>query len=96
MFKTIADVRYANQQLGHHWFDRSSMRFFNTTIESSLYGGRFFITSERMDPRHPKKYTVREALPTGEIKTVGEFHRMTSIEDARDAARNLARDGVLA
>lgn len=96
-FKSISDVRAANQAIGNHWFDKSSMRFFNTRIVSSLMtrgatkdhpGGRqVFITSERMDETRPLRYTIREALPNGEVDTIGEFQAYSSIEDAKDAIK---------
>jgi hypothetical protein len=93
-FKTIAEVRAANRAIDNHWFDRSTMRFFNCVIESKLYGGRFFVTSERMNLSDPKKYTIREALPSGDVRTVSGFRKFSFLEDARYMARHLA-DGSL-
>ena len=70
MFKTLAEVKAANKANGNYWFERSTMRFFNSVIESRLMDGGFFITSERMELTFPKRYTVREAMPDGDIKTV--------------------------
>ena len=33
----------------------------------------------------PKKYTVREVLEDGEIKTVGKFQEYGTLEDAKEA-----------
>lgn len=91
-YRTISDVRAANQSIGNDWFDRSSMRFFNTKIESGAVAihdeaGRptraRFITSERMDENHTRRYSIREAQPDGTIDTVGEFQGYST----RDAAR---------
>lgn len=86
-FKTLADVRAANQAIGNHWFDRATMRWWKTRIESSLRGGRFFITSEDefcIDGRRPRRvYSVREALPDGSIKT--HEHYLFDKDDAREA-----------
>jgi hypothetical protein len=87
MFKTMADVRAANKAIGNHWFEKSTMKFFNSRVESRLLGGRYFITSERRELTFPKRYTVREVLPDGGIKTVGEFQGYTLLEDAQIAAR---------
>lgn len=35
MFKTMADVRAANKAIGHHYFERSTMRFFDSRVDSS-------------------------------------------------------------
>lgn len=82
-FQTMAQVKFANKTLGNHWFEKSTMRFFNSVIESRLLRGRFFITSERMELNFPKRYTVREVLPNGDIKTVGTFQGYTDLELAR-------------
>lgn len=91
MFKTITDVRAANRASGQHWFSRKTMGFFNSRIESRLYGGRFFVTSERMELTMPKRYSVREALPDGDIKTVGNFQNFIFLDDARDLAKQCAK-----
>jgi hypothetical protein len=85
MFSTLAHVKQANKAIGNHWFERSTMRFFNSVIESRLLCGRFFITSERMELDFSKRYTVREVLESGEVKTVGEFQGYTDLELARIA-----------
>lgn len=92
MFKTISDVRQANRSIGNHFFDRSTMRFFDSRVESSLYAGRFFITSEKAGfSAYDRKFTIREALPSGEVKTVGNsFNKYHSIEDAREECKRLA------
>jgi hypothetical protein len=86
-YQTMADVKDANRRIGNHWFDRSTMRFFNTKIESGLIGGKYFITSERYDDDRPRLFTVRRADPDGTIDTVGEFQGYHSREDAREAIR---------
>lgn len=94
-YQTVADVRAANKAAGRYFFERATMRFFQSRIESTLYGGRYFITSEQCPGvGHARLYSVREALPDGEIGTVGEFQQYRHIEDAREAARRLARGGV--
>jgi hypothetical protein len=97
-FKTISGVKAANKELSAatgraYWFDRQAMRFFNTRIESPLYGGRYFITSEAMDERDPRRYAIREALPDGRIETVGGIQRFRHKEDARDEIKSLLKGG---
>lgn len=95
MFKTIADVRAANQDAGHHFFDRATMQFFASQVESVLYAGRYFVTSEaqpRGNGRGPRKGTVREVNEQGHVSTVGEFMGYASLVDARERARELARE----
>jgi hypothetical protein len=91
MFSTISDVRAANKTSGDFWFDRKTMRFFNSIIESKLYSGRYFITSERFEPSYPKRYSIREATGDGDVKTVGEFQRFHFKEDAQAEIRRLLK-----
>lgn len=71
-YRTIDDVRAANEEIGNHWFERGTMRFFKTRIESDLRGGKYFVTSEQ-GPDNVRKFSVRRADPDGTIDTVGEF-----------------------
>lgn len=91
-FDTISQVKAANKAIGNHWFDRGSMRFFNTKIESKLYGGRYFITSEQFvgsTGAGRRKYSIRYVNDDGSIDTVGEFNEMPGIELARYKVKRL-------
>jgi hypothetical protein len=94
VYRTIEDVKAANRSIGNHWFDRSTLRFFNCKIESGLIGGRYFITSERMELTMPKRYSVRIAKDDGTINTLGEFQQYYSIEDAREAIKKEMKNNV--
>ena len=77
-FETLTEIKNANTALGHHWFEKDSMRFFSSRISpATIYhrGGRtFFISSECQEPGvTPRRWNVREALPDGRINTLGEF-----------------------
>jgi hypothetical protein len=68
--------KYAESQPDGHWFDAGAIRFFKTRLPKHAYesdAGTFFLTSEE-DPGGDRRYTVREQLPDGDIKTVGPFH----------------------
>ena len=98
-FKTIADVRAANKAIGNNWFDRGTMKWWKSRIESSLIAGRYFITSEdefAIDGRQPKRiYAVREAQTDGSIKTLASH--LGCKEDAKDfIAAQKVRDCVAA
>jgi hypothetical protein len=92
-FRTISDVKAANKAAGLYFFERSTMRFFNSRIESPLYKGRYFITSERGSHDILRRYTIREVRPNGDIHTVGKFQGYNFKEDARDAIKNLPMIG---
>lgn len=100
-YATMADIRASNRQFGFHFFDRSTMRFFDSVVERGLYkgvGGVFFVTSEQFHgstESAPRKYTVRKFdTSTADIKTVGKFNTIRWLEDARTLARSYAKHGV--
>jgi hypothetical protein len=76
-YSDIDSIKYDARQNGSHFFDPSAMRFFNSRILPTVYGGRFFITSERFDDATPRAYTVRECL-NGEIRDVSSFQEFAS------------------
>jgi len=80
--ETVEDVQRLHRG---HWFDRDTMRFFQTRIpDARVYGGRYFISSEQFGA--PRGYTVREInLETGDISTVGKFNSYPSLKAARGA-----------
>lgn len=91
---TIGGIRELNKQAGWHFFDRKTMRFFNSKVMRPIYegaGGIFFITSEQDYDRGQRHYTVRQFNPkTFEVGTVGGFYGIKNVKDARDKARWLA------
>jgi hypothetical protein len=93
-FKTIADVRAANKAIGHHFFSRETMRHWRSRIESSLYGGRYFVTSEQGGDDKPRIYKVREVRPDGSIATDAVGHDFGQLWNARETARRMARGTV--
>lgn len=93
---TMADVRRLHTAAGGHFFDRATMRFFNSRIESSLYQGGYFVTSEQFvdsaGEAHAREYLVRHfyAEDPRRIVTVGEPHG--SKDDAVRMIRALQAD----
>jgi hypothetical protein len=75
----------ANDAAGHHFFEASAMRFFNSTLYPRVYGGRYFITGERREEHHPEEFTIRVELDNGHVNTVRDFQAFASYEDAEDA-----------
>ena len=99
-YRTMADVKRSNQEAGFHFFDRATMRFFDSRIESGLYrgpGGVYFITSEQFHGstgNQARKFTVRRFnTGTADIDTVDHFNEILFIEDARTLARYAAKGG---
>jgi hypothetical protein len=84
-FRSIEQVKRANVALGHHFFDPDTLRFFRSRVGSTVYGGRWFVTSEQ-GPGDVRRYTVREAMPDGSIATVEPFNALSYSEAHRRAA----------
>lgn len=86
-FKTMAAIRAAH---GGHFFDPSSMRFFDSRIESrEPINGRYFVTSEKFhgssDSSGPRLFTLRVVSDDGDISTVGDFQAYVSHAAAKRA-----------
>lgn len=88
-YETIDEVIQANYAIEQSWFGVAEMHVFQSRVHDVIYGGRFFVTSEK-GPDGIRRYTVREALQTGEIGTVGEFQGYASRNAAHAAAKRAA------
>lgn len=98
--KTLSDIKAAAEKHGSHWFDRDTMKFFNTKLQSKVHpmvdtGDILFVTSERMDAYHPRRYSIRRAyFDEGgrfQIRTIGDFQEYATAGEAHSAAKLLAR-----
>lgn len=99
MFENIGEIITRASREGYHWFAPSSLNWWNTRLEIELYGGRFFVTSERQEltDEYPARWTVREAYEDEKgklsIRAVGEFQQYGTRHAAHKAAKALA-DGL--
>lgn len=93
MFNTVDEIKARARHAESHFFDKGTMRFFDSRVGNTVYGGRFFITSEQFhhgDESLPRMWTIREASPNGNISTVGRFQQYETLHDAVKAAQWLA------
>jgi hypothetical protein len=90
-FKNMTEVRQCNDLYGYHWFERDTMRFFKSRVGNTVYGGKYFISSEQREWNTPRRYTVREALETGNIETVSEFMQYATWQGAYDRIQTILR-----
>jgi hypothetical protein len=96
MYRDMDAIKSANARAGHHFFEASSMRFFASRVGQSVYGGRYFVTSEqfrdysagRVDAR---RYTIRECDLEGHVRTVGDFQGFGTAAQARSAIKLILR-----
>ena len=88
-FRTLADVRSRNAAQGLHFFDRGTMEFWKSSVESTLIRGRYFITSEdswTMSGGPARRiFAVRYARDNGAMETLASF--LPCKEDALDFIR---------
>jgi hypothetical protein len=98
-YNSMTDVRRANANRGHHWFDPETLQFFRSRVGRTLYGGRYFISSEQNKGYYPeyycypRMYTVRVVNADGSIDTVGEFQAYETRAQAIAAIKRLLREG---
>ena len=99
-FDSTKKMKAYNKQMGFHFFDADTMRFFNSVVvavhppteKNKPMGGCVFITSERMDYNHPKGYTVRAMRFNGSVESVSEFQEYDRLEDACEKAQEKAQE----
>ena len=92
--RLIETIAKANTDAGGHFFDERTISFFKAKVLPTVYGGKYFITSD-VTP-DGKRYSVREALSSGLIKLVGERHAHVSKAAARNAIREMLNGLVTA
>lgn len=94
-FSDMQDLRDQFNRTGNHFFDRDTLRFFDSKIGDDLYGGRVFVTSEK-DGTSPRRWTVciAEVLEGGNYSVISlSFQALHSSRKANDIA---AQAGKLA
>ena len=78
-FKSITAIEAANKKLGHYWFQKEAVSFFNSKIESGVVNGHFFVHSSQFTgsdgQSFPRQYKVAFVLSNGIIETVGLDHK---------------------
>jgi hypothetical protein len=97
---TLDQIKRAAERAGSHWFDRSTLRYFNSRISEHVYpvpNGALFVSSEKFtgyrEPDGERLYTVRSCTYDGSINTVGEFQQYRTSKAAHAAALRLMLDG---
>lgn len=89
----INEIKKRNKEVGHHFFDETTMRFFDSKVYDKVFGD-YFVTSERAYAGL-RRYSVRRFdQGTGKIETVGEFQEFESLRDAYRAAERYSTDTI--
>ena len=90
-YMTVDDIAIVNKQNGQHFFDKATLKFFNSRILSANNTARYvvFITSE-VCPAGYKFFTIRVAKKkNGAIRTIGQFHTIPTKARAEKALRRI-------
>jgi len=91
---SVSDVKECAKVCSSHFFEKDTMRFFNSRIGDSAYydgrGGAYFTTSEK-GPDGRRGYSVRHYNPERcGVDTVGKFQGYHSMAAAQTAAKRMA------
>lgn len=80
-------IKQLNRDSGRHFFDESTMRWFDSKVYGKVFGD-YFVTSERSPWAGSRRYSVRRVnRNTGEVSTVGEFQQFFTLQEAYRAAK---------
>jgi hypothetical protein len=79
-----------NKEKGFNWFDKNTMRFFNSYIMAWDEKTGYFISSEKPPFDHIRRYTIRKAnYKTGNVETISDYMQYDSLSKAKTALRKL-------
>lgn len=87
IYNDILEIKQAHARVDGHFFDTGAMRGFKSIVLPRVYGGRYFITSERFTSREhvePRRYTVCECVD-GNINRVTTFNTLSSYKAVQRA-----------
>ena len=95
-FRTIAAIRQANKASGRYWFSRDTLEFFDSKIYPAIYGGYWFVSSEKTSfDDYRRRYHVNQADKSGRIlpreNTVHYPTKTAAIEAAKQAASEVTQ-----
>lgn len=92
-YTSINQITSEAQSAGSHFFDDSTLRFFSSRIHSKIYGGCYFITSERDEYRdsNPRFYTIRKYEGGLKVETIGKFCQYATKAQAVSAVNKLIK-----
>ena len=88
MYQSIADMKAMNVAIGHHFFDKETMKHWGSKIHGGVRHGCYFITSEPTAEINSttRTYHARIMSKAGAIKSVGgDFgHGATTLAEAKE------------
>jgi hypothetical protein len=91
-YTSVDEIRKANRAAGHRWFMPEEMECFHTTVYPVVYGGHYFVTSEREPDSQETRFTVRYASDDGVVRSHGGFFAWASWGEAAAMASACAEE----
>lgn len=87
---TLAEAKAIYITGSGHFFDRETLKYWGTRVESGLYKNRCFVTSDLDFDGSRRAFTVRRFSPDFlHVETVGEFQEYALKGTAREAAKEV-------
>jgi hypothetical protein len=89
---TIAQIKAANLLAGQFWFSKSNMKSFQCRLGRRVYGGKYFVSSERSQYINTvRRYTIRMIDEEGHICTVNGYRTYSYSKQAVTAIKKILR-----
>lgn len=92
-FLTLDELKRANIRAGAHWFDESTLHYFDGQIHS-LYGGRFVVHSSQFHgslDSAPRQYHIAYATADGKVESLPGEKTVTLDFASQEGAESFAR-----
>ncbi len=83
----LAEVRAANEKLGHSWFSAETTSYHGARVETDLIGGFYFVESRFSEPgddQSPRIYAPVVAQPNGAVQYLDALTQYDSVDAARE------------
>lgn len=94
-YANMSEYRQAHAKAGGHFFDRKTMRFWESRIESGLLKGGYFITTDKLGDDDERLYTVRQINPADPINITTHNRHKTRAEAMHEITELRARAAAL-
>ncbi len=89
-FTHIEQIREAAQQNGETWFDADTMKTHGSIVYPEVYGGYWFVSSERYRGEKRRHYHARQVNAYGTVLFAGGTTKHSSKALAIKAAKRAA------
>lgn len=94
-YETIEEIKEANHRAGKYFFSAGALKAFHSRVLPTVYGGKYFITSEKFtgsSTEGPRVYTIREVRESGDVMTVGNNEKYPTRQKAIKAVTKLVEN----